>query len=93
MAYALAGFNPIGGQSRAGVAPMVWSYTSTDAIATIVTDGYFNSLRDDLEANDMIVVVSSSGGTVAFTLIFVATAPKSPLATDVTISALDINAA
>ena len=44
MAFARAGWNPIGGMSKRGSAPQMWSYTSADAIATVNTSGYFNSV-------------------------------------------------
>ena len=46
MAYAAAGLVPIGGQSKAGNAPQIWAYTSTDAKTDIDASGYFNSASD-----------------------------------------------
>ncbi len=93
MAFLLDNFSPVGAQSRRGAAPQMFSYKSADTLATIVATGYFNELRKQVEVNDSIMVASSTGGTVAFTLIFFATVPKAPSAVDLTISALDINAA
>jgi len=44
MAYTKDNLQPIGGQSKAGNAPQMWSYTApgTDTIAIINTAGYFN---------------------------------------------------
>ena len=42
MAYAQLGLQPIGGQSKTGNAPQMWSYKSADTIATVNTSGYFN---------------------------------------------------
>ena len=93
MALIETDMSPIGGQSGRGVSPQMFSYTSPDTLATIVGTGYFNDMRDRVEVNDAVMVSSSTGGTVAYTLIFFATVPKSPSVVDVTISALDINAA
>ena len=53
----------------------------------------FNDLRDQLQVHDMIIVAGSTGGTVTYTIVFVATCPASPSTTNVTTSALDVNAA
>lgn len=93
MAYAQSGLNLIGGNSIPGSGPQVWSYSSTDAFATVKGAGYFNDLRDQLQVHDMIIVAGSTGGTVTYTIIFVATCPASPSTSNVTTSALDVNAA
>ena len=54
MAYSITGLQPIGGQSKAGNAPQMWSYTSADALATVNTTGYFNSVADLLKVGDLI---------------------------------------
>ena len=43
MAYTNANLQPIGGQSKAGTAPQMWSYTApgTDAIADINSEAIF----------------------------------------------------
>ena len=56
MAYSATGLQPIGGQSKAGNAPQVWSYTSTDAATVIRVAGYFNSAADLLKVGDLIWV-------------------------------------
>ena len=38
MAFARAGWNPIGGMSKRGSAPQMWSYTTTDSLATMNTE-------------------------------------------------------
>ena len=93
MAYAEAGLNLIGGNSVPGSGPQVFSYSSADAFATVKGAGYFNALRDRLQVHDMIIVAGSTGGTATYTIIFVATAPVSPSAVNITTSALDVNAA
>ena len=65
MAFAQAGFNPIGGQSKAGAAPQMWSYTTTDAAATVDTSGYFNSVASLLRVGDIIYRVTTSSGSVS----------------------------
>ena len=42
MAFARAGWNPIGGMSKRGSAPQMWSYTTTDSLATMNTSAYTN---------------------------------------------------
>jgi len=63
MAFSRDGWNPIGGQSKKGNAPAIWSYTSTDAIATVNTSGYFNSVSDEVSVRDIIFVVDSNTPT------------------------------
>ena len=62
MAYTKDNLQPIGGQSKAGNAPQMWSYTapSADAIAAINTSGYFNDASDVLKVGDLIHVWDSS---------------------------------
>ena len=77
MAFARAGWNPIGGMSKRGSAPQMWSYTTTDSLATMNTSGYFNLVSDEVKVGDLIyvhdsntptaslvIVLSNSGGTV-----------------------------
>ena len=68
MAYDVAGLQPIGGQSKAGNAPQIWSYTSTDAKTAIDAAGYFNSASDVLKVGDLIYVHASTGGTRTYSL-------------------------
>lgn len=65
MAFSSVGFNPIGGQSKAGNAPQMWSYTTTDSAATVDTSGYFNSMASLLKAGDIIYRVTTSSGAVS----------------------------
>jgi hypothetical protein len=69
MAYAASGLNPIGGQSKAGIAPALWAYTSADAIATVDTTGYFNDASGLLKALDVIIVVDSNTPTVSICVV------------------------
>lgn len=68
MAYAAAGLQPIGGQSKAGNAPQLWSYTSADAKTAIDAAGYFNDASDLLNIGDLIYVHASTGGTRTYSL-------------------------
>ena len=63
MAYAEIGLQPIGGQSKAGNAPQMWSYKSADAIATVNSEGYFNDASDVLKVGDLIYVYDSNTPT------------------------------
>ena len=64
MAYSKDGLNLIGGGGKAGQAPQVFPYTSTDAIATVNTAGYFNSASTLLNVRDIIFVVDSNTPTL-----------------------------
>ena len=65
MAFARAGWNPIGGQSKKGTAPQLFTYTTTDAVGTIDGAGYFNDVAKDVAVGDVIISVTSTGGTLA----------------------------
>ena len=65
MAFAIANFNPIGGQSKAVAAPQMWSYTTTDTAATIDTSGYFNAVASLVKVGDLIYRVTTSGSSVS----------------------------
>jgi len=69
MAYAVAGLQPIGGQSKAGNAPQMWSYTTEDAIATVNTSGYFNDAADLLKVGDLIYVYDSNTPTASLAVV------------------------
>ena len=65
MAFNRTGWNPIGGQSKKGTAPQIFTYTSTDAIGTVDGAGYFNDVSTDVAVGDIIMSVTSTGGTLA----------------------------
>jgi|TARA_Y100000114_G_scaffold107991_1_gene101341 hypothetical protein len=65
MAFARAGWNPIGGQSKKGTAPQLFTYTTTDAVGTVDGAGYFNDVAKDVSVGDVIISVTSTGGTLA----------------------------
>lgn len=60
MAYSSTGLNAAGGQSKAGNAPQLWTYSSADAIATVNTAGYFNSAASLLKVGDLIYVYDTA---------------------------------
>ena len=63
MAFAIAGFGPIGGQSAAGNLPAQYVYTTTDAHTTVDGAGYFNDVSGTLKVGDVIQVHGSTAGT------------------------------
>ena len=69
MAYSVEGLQPIGGQSKAGNAPQMWSYTSADAIATVNTSGYFNDAADLLKVGDLMYVRDSATPTASLVVV------------------------
>lgn len=56
MAFAQLNFNPAGGQSKCGAAPQIFTYRTTDSIATCNTSGYFNDMTTILHVGDIIDV-------------------------------------
>tara|TARA_B100002019_G_scaffold287191_2_gene298812 strand:+ start:186 stop:467 length:282 start_codon:yes stop_codon:yes gene_type:complete len=65
MAFDRDGWNPIGGQSKKGTAPQLFTYTTTDAVADVNTAGYFNDVSSEVSVGDVIISVTSTGGTLA----------------------------
>lgn len=70
MAFSATGFATIGA-SKKGNAPSVYSYSTTDTIATVNTAGYFNSLANTLAVGDLIYCLTSTGSTAVATLVYV----------------------
>lgn len=60
MAYSSTGLNAAGGQSKAGNAPQIWTYSSADAIATVNTSGYFNDASSLVKVGDLIYVYDTT---------------------------------
>ena len=60
MAYALSGLQQLG---PGGKAPRIWVYSTTDAIATVNSSGYFNDATDLLQVRDIIWVCDTSTPT------------------------------
>jgi hypothetical protein len=71
MAFSSTGFNTIGGQSKAGNAPSIYTYTSTDAQSVIRVSGYFNSVASILKVGDLIFCYSATGGTPVMSTAYV----------------------
>ena len=71
MAYSSTGFNAIGGQSKAGNAPAIYTYSSTDAQSVIRASGYFNSVASILKVGDLIFCYSATGGTPVMSTAYV----------------------
>jgi hypothetical protein len=63
MAFSRTGWGPIGGQSRKGTQPQIWSYGTTDAQTVVRVAAYFNDVSDDVQVGDLIYSWASSGGT------------------------------
>jgi hypothetical protein len=70
MAYSSTGFTTIAA-SKAGNAPAMYAYKTTDAIADVNTSGYFDSLSTILSVGDLIYCVTSTGTTAVATLVYV----------------------
>jgi hypothetical protein len=62
MAYSASGLSRIGGDSNGSL----WMYTSADAIATVNTEGYFNSAANMLAVRDLIIVCDTNVPTTNF---------------------------
>lgn len=72
MTFSTTGFSAIG-SSKAGNAPSLYSYRTTDAIADVNTSGYFNSISSILKAGDFILCVTSTGTTAVASMVYVLT--------------------
>ena len=62
MAYAASGLARIGGDSNGSL----WMYTTTDAIATVNTEGYFNGAANMLAVRDLVIVCDTNVPTTHF---------------------------
>lgn len=71
MAFSATGFNTIGGQSKAGSAPAIYTYSSTDAQSVIRASGYFNAVASILKVGDLIFCYSATGGTPVMSTAYV----------------------
>ena len=65
MPFVADNFQPIGGQSKAGNAPQLWSYTTPDATTVVDDSGYFNAVAGILRVGDLIYRVTTSSGSVS----------------------------
>ena len=71
MAFSATGFNAVGGQSKSGNAPAIWTYSSTEAQTAIRVSGYFNSVASLLKVGDIIFCYSATGGTPVMSTAYV----------------------
>lgn len=62
MAYSASGLSRLAGSSNMNL----WSYVTTDAIATVNTAGYFNSAANMLAVRDVIIVADTNTPTTHF---------------------------
>lgn len=70
MAFSATGFATVSA-SKAGNAPAMHTYATTDAIADVNTSGYFNSIASILNVGDVIFCYTSTGGTAAMSVVWV----------------------
>lgn len=68
MAFARSGFYQIG---PGGAGPRLWMYNTADAIATVIAADYFLEAINELAVNDVLILVTSTGGTPAVTFSYV----------------------
>lgn len=54
-----------------GSSPRLWMYSTADTVATVNTADYFLSAINELSLNDVLFVVSSTGGTPVVTINYV----------------------
>lgn len=71
MAYNKDNLQPIGGQSKAGNAPQMWSYTApgTDTLADMNTSGYFNNAHSVLKVGDLVYLWDASVPTASLAVV------------------------
>jgi len=67
MAYTASSLIRIGG----GSGQALWYYSSADSIADANTAGYFNDAANILNLNDIIMTITSTGGTPVLTHAYV----------------------
>ena len=58
----------------AGAHPGLCILTTADAIATVIASGYFNLATNELKQGDVIIAVTSLGGTMAVDMLVVTSA-------------------
>jgi hypothetical protein len=69
MAFSRDNFGPIGNVSKRGAAPVMWGYKSADAIATVNTSGYFDSVSDLVTVGDMIYCFDTATPTANLVIV------------------------
>jgi hypothetical protein len=90
MAFSATGFTAVSASKR-GNAPSVYAYKTTDTIADVNNEGYFNALVNTLEVGDLIYCVTSTGTTAVATLTVVRSKTATVVDVDngTTLSAID----
>jgi hypothetical protein len=68
MAFTLASFYQVG---PGGNNPRLWMYGTADSVATVIAADYFLPVIDQLQVNDVIFAITSTGGTPAVTITYV----------------------
>ena len=71
MAYSVTGFSTIAA-SKKGNSISLYAYSTPDAIGDVNTSGYFNALADTLAVGDIIFTRTSTDGTIAMSIVYVA---------------------
>ncbi|WP_053239601.1 hypothetical protein [Pleomorphomonas koreensis] len=65
MALAKAAFTRVSTSVRDGAQSGLHFYSTADASAAIVTNGYFNGVRDKVKVGDLVLVTAGLGGVPA----------------------------
>ena len=88
MAYSSTGLNLVAG-SKAGNAPQIWAYQSADAIATVNTSGYFDSVASLLKVGDLMYVYDTATPTASLVVVLSNTGSVVDVSDGTTISVAD----
>ncbi len=88
MAFSSTGWNTIAA-NKAGNAPSLYSYKSSDTQATINTAGYFNSLSTILSVGDVIFVYATTTPSLVITYVNSNSGGVVDIADGTTVSATD----
>jgi hypothetical protein len=88
MAYSSTGLNLVAG-SKAGNAPQIWAYQSADAIATVNTSGYFDSVASLLKVGDLMYVYDTATPTASLVIVLSNTGSVVDVSDGTTISVAD----
>lgn len=67
MAFSATGWTVVSASKR-GNAPSIYAYKTTDAVADVNTEGYFNALARTLAVGDLVYLVTSTGTTAVASL-------------------------
>lgn len=91
MAFDRDKFGPVGNTSKKGTSPIMWGYKTTDTMADVNTEGYFNLVADIVSVGDLVYCVTSTGSTAVATLTVIRSNTGTVVDTDdgTTLSATD----